>query len=89
MNRNDTQVYQSQAQDSQVKINAYLDSKCKEKDLSVEIVKNKTQDYHIIIQVKTAKEFPLGRTKSNTDWRNGLIVQNGTLTEANKTLRFY
>lgn len=42
MNRNDTQVYQSQAQDSQVKINAYLDSKCKEKDLSIEIVKNKT-----------------------------------------------
>ena len=29
------------------------------------------------------------RTKSNTDWRNGLVVQNGTLTQANKVLKFY
>ena len=89
INQNDTHVYQSQAQDGQVKINAFLDSSSRERDLTVEIVKNKSQDYHIIIQVKTAKEFPESRTKSNTDWRNGLVVQNGTLSEANKMLKFY
>lgn len=58
-------------------MNSYLDS---QKDLTVEIVKKKQQDYKIIIQVKTAHGFPMKRTKSNTDWRNGLVVQNGTLT---------
>ena len=29
------------------------------------------------------------RTKSNTDWRNGLVTQNATITEADKKLKFY
>lgn len=86
--KRDKLVSHSTAEDGKVLINSFNDKKIHK--ITVEVVKSKnvTRDYQITIQVQTKGGFPF-KTESNTDWKNGLVYGNATLTEADSTEQFY